>query len=388
MIIPLAKRLQDVKAYYFVKKLEEIRVMIREGKDVISFAIGSPDLTPSDLAIRALNDAASQDNKHGYQAYKGISELRYAISSYYMDIYGVLLSPHDEVLPLMGSKEGLLHLLLAFINAGDEVLVPNPGYPAYSSLTKLLGGQILQYNLTEDNNWYPDFNELEEFDLNNVKIMFVNYPHMPTGAKASLELFERLVLFAKSNGILLCHDNPYSRVLNQKKPLSILNIDGAKEVAVELNSLSKSHNMAGWRVGMLLGAKEYIDNTLRVKSNIDSGMFYGLQSAAIASLNSSNEWHDLRNEEYHKRRMIIFKILDHLQFNYDHSQEGMFVWAKPKPQSGIVDIPSYIDGLLHKYHIFFTPGMIFGSNGEAYVRLSLCVPRDRIEQAYYRILSL
>lgn len=384
MIISIADRLKDVKAYYFVKKLEEIRQMISEGKDVISFAIGSPDLEPSPETVQALVSTANESASHGYQPYKGTPALREALSSWYQRTYNVDLNPNSEILPLMGSKEGILHVTLAFVNDGDEILVPNPGYPTYSGLSKLLGARIKTYDLKEDNNWYPDFEEIEKQDLSKVKILWLNYPHMPSGTPASKEVFENAIAFAKRNNILICHDNPYSLVLNQDQPMSILSVPGARDVALEFNSFSKSHNMAGWRLGMLMGAEEYITTALRVKSNIDSGMFLGIQNAAVEAVNNSDQWHEDRNAIYGERRELVFKILDKLNFDYDRNQVGMFVWAKPKADTGITDVPTFIDNILQEYNVFFTPGMIFGSNGEGYLRVSLCVPIERIQQAYDR----
>jgi aspartate/methionine/tyrosine aminotransferase len=384
MIIELADRLKDVKPYYFVKKLEQVRQMMAEGKDVINFGIGSPDLAPSQEAKEACVAQTLSDQNHGYQAYAGIPELRRAMADFYQKTYSVTLNPNDEVLPLMGSKEGILHLLLAFANAGDKILVPNPGYPTYSSLAKLLGVEIEYYDLKEENGWYPDFEEIEKKDLSRVKMFWMNYPHMPTGTPAKLEIFEKAVKFAQKHKILICHDNPYSLVLNQKAPTSIFLVDGAKEVAVELNSLSKSHNMAGWRVGMILGDKEYISNVLRVKSNIDSGMYRGLQSAAIAALGADENWHKERNEIYDKRKSLVYKVLDKLDCEYTTDQEGMFVWAKPRNPEVQKDIPAFIDKILDEKHVFITPGMIFGSNGNGYIRLSLCVKEQDIQKALLR----
>lgn len=385
MIVSLADRLGDVKPYYFVQKLEQIREMIAAGKDVISFGIGSPDLSPSESTIKALYNNASQKNTHGYQPYKGIPELRAAMADFYNTTYGLSINPTDNVLPLMGSKEGILHTTLAFVNPGDNILVPNPGYPTYTSLSKLLGANINYYDLNEKGEWYPDFDQLEQLVDSKTKLIWVNYPHMPTGTPARKDIFEKLVAFAKKHKVLLCHDNPYSLVLNKNKPLSILSIPGAEDVAIEFNSMSKSHNMAGWRIGMLIGAKEYVDAALRVKSNIDSGMFQGLQKAAIEALELDDAWHTERNETYNERREWIFKIFDKLGFEYNPNQVGMFVWAKPLPKTQIDSIPDFIDNLLEEKHIFFTPGMIFGSNGNGYMRASVCVPVEKIKQAYQRL---
>lgn len=385
MIIEAADRLGGVKPYYFAQKLEEIRGLVASGKDVISFGIGSPDLAPDDSVLKSLHTESTKSDAHGYQAYKGLPDFRQEMSSWYKTTYDVSLNPDTEILPLMGSKEGVLHTTLAFVNPGDEVLVPNPGYPTYTSLTKLLGGNIKYYDLKEDNSWYPDFDALEKEDLSKVKLMWLNYPHMPTGTPAKDEVFRQYIRFAKKHNILLCHDNPYSLVLNKKKPVSIFAFEGAKEVAIEFNSFSKSHNMAGWRLGMLVGAKEYVDLALRVKSNIDSGMFKGLQVAGIEALKLNEAWHTERNEVYASRREVCWQILDRLGFEYSKDQEGMFVWAKPRPETGIKDIPSFIDELLAEKLIFFTPGMIFGSNGAGYLRLSLCVPIERMQEALARL---
>lgn len=387
MIISVADRLKDVKAYYFVQKLNQIRSMIAEGKDVINFGIGSPDMAPSEDTLEAMKEAVSTNVGHGYQAYQGIPELRAEIGTWYSNTYGVDLNPESEILPLMGSKEGILHTTLAFVNESDVILAPNPGYPTYTSLSKLLGAKVEYYDLKDENDWYPDFEQLEVIDYTNVKILWVNYPHMPTGTPAKREVFEKLVDLAKRKGVLLCHDNPYSLVLNQDAPQSILSIPGAKEVAIEFNSLSKSHNMAGWRIGMVLGDAEYIKNLLRVKSNIDSGMFRGLQVSSIEALKNSDQWHQERNDIYAERRAWVYKIFDHFGIEYSTKQEGMFVWGKPTPESGITDIPAFIDKLLEEKHIFLTPGFIFGSNGEGYVRASLCVPAERMEIAYRRVIE-
>ena len=385
MIIELAQRLQGVKPYYFVQKLEQVRQMLAEGKDVINFGIGSPDLAPSKAAKDAAIAQTASDLNHGYQAYAGIPELRTAMADFYNRTYGVELNPTTEVLPLMGSKEGILHLLLAFANPGDKVLVPNPGYPTYTSLSKLLGVEIEYYDLKEENGWYPDFEEIAKKDLSKVKLFWMNYPHMPTGTPAKKEIFEQAVAFAKKHKVLICHDNPYSLVLNQQAPMSILSIEGAKEVAVELNSLSKSHNMAGWRVGMIVGDKDYISNVLRVKSNIDSGMYRGLQNAAIAALGADDAWHKERNEVYTERKTLIYQLLDKLDCSYTLDQEGLFVCAKPRNPEVSQDIPAFIDRLLEEKHIFITPGSIFGSNGEGFLRLSLCVSKNNIIKALDRV---
>jgi LL-diaminopimelate aminotransferase len=385
MIIKTADRLGGIKEYYFVRKLEEIAKLNKEGKNVISFGIGSPDLAPSEESIKALIEIAQKPNTHGYQPGRAVPELREKLAAWYKRTYSVELDPNKEILPLMGSKEGILHIFMAFLNPGDEVLVPNPGYPAYSSLSKLVGAKVRYYDLTEANGWYPDTKALRNSDTSKVKIMWLNYPHMPTGTEVKREVLEGLVAFATEKKILLCYDNPYSLVLNKKAPLSLLAIPGAKEVAVELNSLSKSHNMAGWRVGMMLGKEEYLNAALMVKSNIDSGMFLGIQQAAIKALDNSDEWHAKRNGIYQERREWIWKILDLLNFEYKKDQVGLFVWAKPKDPIAIPDVTEFVDKLLYKTFIFITPGEIFGSNGKDFLRMSLCVPVEKIKEAYTRI---
>ncbi len=385
MIIPVANRLNVVSEYYFVKKLEEIAKLNKEGKNVISFGIGSPDLAPSTEALTALTETANKSNAHGYQPGRGIPELREAMAGFYKRTYQVELNPASEVLPLMGSKEGILHLSLAFLNPGDEALVPNPGYPAYSSLTKLIGADVRYYDLKEENGWYPDLEALHKEDLSKIKIMWLNYPHMPTGTAPKREVFEKVIAFAKEKNILLCHDNPYSLVLPHQAPMSILSLPGASEVAIELNSMSKSHNMPGWRIGMMMGKSEYLNAAMTVKSNIDSGMFLGLQQAAIKALNNSDEWHAKRNALYNERREWVYKILDLLGFEYSKEQVGLFVWAKPKDAKAVPDIAAYIDKILYKAFVFFTPGEIFGSNGKKFLRLSLCVPAEKMKEAYERL---
>lgn len=385
MIIPKADRLNLVKEYYFVKKLEEIAKLNKEGKNVINFGIGSPDLAPSKETVQAIVATAEKENTHGYQPYRGIPEFRQKIAEWYKKTYKVELNPNDEVLPLLGSKEGILHLTMAFLNPGEEVLVPNPGYPGYSSLTMLAGGTIRYYDLKEQNNWFPDFEALKKTDLSRVKIMWVNYPHMPTGTVANKEMLKKLIEFAKEKKILICYDNPYSLVLNKEEPFSILQIEGAKEVAVELNSFSKSHNMAGWRVGMMLGKKEYLDAALAIKSNIDSGMFLGIQQAAMKALDNDEAWHGKRNDVYRERRDWVYKILDLLNFEYSKDQVGLFIWAKPKDPIAIPDIAAFVDQILYSSYVFFTPGEIFGTNGKNFLRLSLCVPAERMKEAYERL---
>lgn len=380
-MITAAKRLDEVKEYYFSGKLREVRQMIAEGKKVINMGIGSPDLPPSQAVLDAISGSFTDAKAHEYQSYQGLPELRAAMAEFYLGHFEVLLNPVNEILPLMGSKEGIMHISMAFLNEGDKVLIPNPGYPTYTSATKLVGGEPVFYNLSEANNWEPDFEALEQLDLDGVKIMWVNYPHMPTGAKGSKAMLQKLVDFAKKHSILLVNDNPYSFVLNTEQ-LSIFQAEGAKEVALELNSLSKTFNMAGWRVGMVSGNSELIDAVLKVKSNMDSGMFYGIQKGAIAALNSSSEWFSNLNETYNKRRELIFTLADKLGCSYNRHTAGLFVWAKlPK---GIEKAESYVDSILYDKHIFLTPGTVFGSAGEGYVRFSLCATEETISEAINR----
>lgn len=380
-MITTAYRLNTVEEYYFSKKLREVRGLIAEGRPIINMGIGSPDLAPSTNVLEAIQKAVSEDGAHQYQSYQGLPEFREAIVNFYKSSYGVILNPLHEVLPLMGSKEGIMHISLAFLNPGDEALIPNPGYPTYSSVTNLVGAVPRFYDLVGSKNWFPDLKLLEEQDLSKVKLMWVCYPHMPTGASASKEQFEELVSFAMRNKILLVNDNPYSFVLNEN-PISILSIDGAKKVTLELNSLSKTFNMAGWRVGMLLGNQEHINAVLKVKSNMDSGMFYGIQKGAIAALKSSQDWFDQLNKIYKSRRDLMFELVDKLNCTYDKNSVGMFVWAK-LPE-GVSSSEAFIDGILYDKNIFITPGTIFGSNGEGYIRFSLCVTEEKIKEAISR----
>lgn len=381
MIVSVANRLDDVKEYYFSKKLREVAALKAEGKPIISLGIGSPDLNPDEAVKVALTKAMDEPMSHAYQGYQGLPALRSAMASFYQTNFKVSLDANTEVLPLMGSKEGIMHVSMAFLNAGDHVLIPNPGYPTYTSVTKLVGAEPVFYNLIEENNWLPDFEELEKQDLSKVKIMWVNYPHMPTGALAKNNMYNALIAFAKRNKILLVNDNPYSFVLNEN-PESILNYEGAKEVALELNSMSKSFNMAGWRVGMFVGAQEYLTQILKVKSNMDSGMFYGIQKGAIEALHLSKAWFDSINKQYAKRREIVYTILDRLNCVYNKSHVGMFVWAKLP--NGITS-EQMTDKLLYEKDVFITPGTVFGSNGEGYIRLSLCVSEENLKQVLQRV---
>ncbi|MDP4291805.1 MAG: aminotransferase class I/II-fold pyridoxal phosphate-dependent enzyme, partial [Bacteroidota bacterium] len=333
MNIQPANRVNSVEEYYFSRKLEQIREMNEEGVPVINLGIGNPDLPPSVSTIEKLIESSQKDNSHGYQSYIGIPALRKAYSNWYSKHFKVKLNPADEILPLMGSKEGVMHISMAFLNPGDAVLIPNPGYPAYSSATKIAGGEVVYYDLLEKNNWQPDFEKLEQMDLSRIKLMWVNYPNMPTGARATMDLFRRLVEFGKKHGILICNDNPYSFIQNDEQ-LSLLAVDGAKEVAIELNSMSKSHNMAGWRMGMVAAKHDFIQYILRIKSNMDSGMFLPLQEAAAVALDSPEEWYAEINKHYTKRREIACKIFEHLGCTYDHNQVGMFLWGAVPDKTG------------------------------------------------------
>ncbi|MBO0591929.1 aminotransferase class I/II-fold pyridoxal phosphate-dependent enzyme [Cellulophaga sp. E16_2] len=380
-MIITADRLNTVEEYYFSKKLREVRGLMAEGKPIINMGIGSPDLAPSEDVIKAVQEAVTDAGAHQYQSYQGLPEFREAIVNFYSNYYNVLVNPLTEVLPLMGSKEGIMHISMAFLNPGDEALIPNPGYPTYTSVTKLVGAVPKYYDLTAASKWFPDLEVLEEQDVSKVKVMWVSYPHMPTGASATKDQFKALIAFAKRNDILLINDNPYSFVLNAT-PESILSIDGAKDVALELNSLSKTFNMAGWRVGMVLGSEAHISAILKVKSNMDSGMFYGIQKGAIAALKSSQDWFDGLNEIYEKRKALMLQLADKLGCSYDENAVGMFVWAK-LPE-GAVSAEEFIDDILYTKNIFITPGTIFGSNGEGYIRFSLCVTEDKIKEAISR----
>lgn len=380
-MIKKAERLQHVKEYYFSRKLREVRALVAKGKPVINMAIGSPDLKPSAPVVKALEFALEVPVAHKYQSYQGVPELREAIQNFYQKHYNVDLNPENEILPLMGSKEGIMHISMAFLNPGDEVLIPNPGYPTYASVTNLLQAVPKMYNLTADGNWLPDLKTLEEQDLSKVKIMWLNYPHMPTGAKATLENFKELVDFAKRNNILLVNDNPYSFILNDE-PLSILQVEGAKEVALELNSLSKTFNMAGWRVGMVLGQPELIKAVLEVKSNMDSGMFFGIQQGAIRALKSKQAWFDHQNAIYSKRRKLVWKIFEELNCKLDKEIGGMFVWAKLPEGKNAEEVSDF---LLYEKDVFITPGSIFGSNGNGYLRASLCISEAELEEVLKRL---
>jgi len=377
----VAKRLNSVEEYYFSKKLKEVNFLISQGKPIINLGIGSPDLHPSGKVITAITESLKVPSAHKYQSYQGLPELREAIAGFYKTHFQVNVSAATEVLPLMGSKEGIMHISMAFLNEGDAVLIPNPGYPTYTSVTKLLQAEPIFYNLDEANNWCPNIEELEKQDLSKVKIMWLNYPHMPTGAKATTAIFKTLIAFAKKHDILLVNDNPYSFILNDE-PLSILSIEGSKKVCLELNSLSKTFNMAGWRVGMLLGNYELLNSVLKVKSNMDSGMFYGIQKGAIEALNSSKMWFVSLNSVYERRRKLVWKLATKLNCTLDENATGLFVWAKLPP---FFKSEEFIDKLLKENNIFITPGTIFGSQGEGYVRFSLCATVEKLEEAIARV---
>lgn len=376
-----AERIKGISEYYFSVKLAEVAKMNAEGKNVISLGVGAPDKMPSEATINTLCETAQQTDTHAYQPYTGIVELRKAYADWYKRIYNVDLST-DEVLPLIGSKEGILHISMTFLNKGDSVLVPNPGYPTYSSVSNLVEANIVSYDLLENNGWQPDFDALEKMDLSNVKLMWVNYPNMPTGANASTELFEKLVAFGEKHSIVICHDNSYSFILNNK-PLSILQVKGAKDICIELNSMSNSHNMAGWRMGMLASNKKFVKWVIKVKSNIDCGQFKPKQLATIVALDTPMQWHDNMNLLYEQRRLWAYKIMSIMGCTYNTNQVGFFVWAKiPDHEKSSKDL---VDDLLYKARVFVTPGFIYGSNGDRYIRMSLGSSATNIKEAYERI---
>ena len=383
-----ADRLSAVQEYYFSRKLKEVAMLNAQGQDIISLAIGSPDMPPSKQTVDKLCETAAQPTAHGYQPTVGIPELRQAMANFYKRWYDVDLDPKTEIQPLIGSKEGILHTTLAFCNPGDEVLVPNPGYPTYTSLSKILGAKIVNYNLREDNGWQPDFEELENMNLDRVKLMWTNYPNMPTGGNARMETYEKLVDFVRRHGIVVVNDNPYSFILNEGKKMSILQVPGAKECCIEFNSMSKSHNMPGWRVGMCASNPEFISWILKIKSNIDSGTFRGIQLAAAEALNTNDDaWHKEYNvENYRRRRKIAEEIMTVLGCTFDPSQVGMFLWGKiPEKYANVEDLTERI---LHEARVFVTPGFIFGSNGQRYLRISLCAKDEKMAEALQRIKAL
>ena len=380
MIQP-ANRLQTVQEYYFSKKLREVSGLVATGKPIINMGIGSPDLQPPAQILQAIQASLQEPNAHKYQSYQGLPELRVAIANFYHNKFGVVVNPDNEVLPLMGSKEGIMHISMAFLNPDDKVLIPNPGYPTYTSVTKLVGAEPLFYNLSDATNWQPDFNELEKLDLTDVKLMWVNYPHMPTGTNALDNTFKKLIAFGKKHQILIVNDNPYSFILNDN-PVSILQTEGAKDIALELNSLSKTFNMAGWRVGMVLGNANLLNEILKVKSNMDSGMFYGIQKGAIKALELSNNWFIEQNKIYQERRELIWQLADKLNTTYNKQATGLFVWAKIAHGKKSEEVT---DAVLYDNNIFITPGTVFGTQGEGYIRFSLCVTSEIIKEAIARI---
>lgn len=376
-----AERLHTVKEYYFSRKLREVRQRAAQGKPIINMGIGSPDLPPPPRAVEALQRALGDPSAHQYQSYQGLPQLREAIAQFYQQHFAVTVNPANEILPLMGSKEGIMHISMAFLNPGDQVLLPNPGYPTYTAVTRLVGAVPIPYELTAENGWFPDLEALAQQDLSRVKLLWVSYPHMPTGATATKAQLTALVEFATKHNILLVNDNPYSFVLSDN-PTSILSIPGAKACALELNSISKTFNMAGWRVGMVLGNSEYINAILKVKSNMDSGMFYGIQKGAIAALQCRPEWFSTQNAVYARRKALILQLADTLGCTYDANAVGLFVWCK-LPQ-GASSAEEFIDQLLYDNDLFVAPGTIFGSQGEGYIRFSLCVTEEKIQEALSR----
>lgn len=382
MTIGTSNRLEGIGEYYFSQKLREIDELNKQGKNIINLGIGSPDLPPHPAVVKVLQEEAAKPNTHAYQNYKGSPLLRTAIADWYNTWYQVKLDSNTEILPLIGSKEGIMHICMTYLNEGDEALIPNPGYPTYSSAVKLAGGKAVSYKLKEENDWQPDFDALEKTDLSKVKLLWVNYPHMPTGQKPTKELFEKIVAFAKKHNILVCHDNPYSFILNET-PMSLLSVEGAKEVVIELNSLSKSQNMAGWRVGMLCGAQKRIDEILRFKSNMDSGMFLPVQLAAAKALSLGKDWYDEINAIYAERREKVFELLTILNCSFSNTQVGMFVWANiPAKYKNGYELSDYV---LYNSNVFITPGGIFGNAGDEYVRVSLCGSIEKFEEAIRRI---
>lgn len=380
-IIP-ANRVSHVKEYYFSKKLREVAMLNREGKDIISLGIGGPDLPPSAEVIGELCTSAAKRDVHSYQPYVGLQELREAFARWYAKYYNVTLDPATEIQPLIGSKEGILHISLAFLNPGDGVLVPNPGYPTYTSVSNLVEAEIFRYDLTEESGWLPDFDELEKLPLERIKLMWLNYPNMPTGAPATMELFEKAVAFARKHNIVLVNDNPYSFILNDN-PISLLGVPGAKDIAIEMNSLSKSHNMAGWRIGMLATNPTFVNYILKVKSNIDSGQFKPMMLAAVKALDSDSEWYKSLNKIYAERRRVAELIMDKLECKFDRNQRGLFLWGKIPEDAESSE--KFADRILYEARVFITPGFIFGSNGERFVRISLCATKENLERALERV---
>jgi len=385
MQIKAADRLKNVSEYYFSQKLAEVRKLNEQGHEIINLGIGNPDLPVSEKVVSKLNSISQDSKSHYYQPYKGTAGLRSAFSQWYKKMYEVDLDSTKEILPLAGSKEGIMLITMAFVNPGDTILIPNPGYPAYESVANLLGAKVVRYNLNADNNWQPNFDELNILDLTSCKLMWVNYPNMPTGAKATKELFKQLVNFGLNNEILICNDNPYSHILNNK-PLSIMNENRAKDTCLELNSLSKSHNMQGFRVGMVGGHEQLIQALLQVKSNYDSGMYLPVQEAAIEALSLNKSWYEKNNQIYQERKDLLRDILSNLGLSFDPDSQGMFVWSEiPK---SFKDAFEYSDHILNKYRVFAAPGAIFGSNGNRYIRFSLCSSMNQIKEFGNRIKKL
>lgn len=384
MITP-ASRLNSIKEYYFSTKLRQIAELRRSGIDIISLGVGGPDLPPPDEVIGTMVEEVQKPSNHGYQPHSGIEELREAFAEWYHRQYGVTLDPKSEVLPLIGSKEGVTHISLAFLNPGDRVLVPNPGYPTYTSITRLIGAEPIFYDLSEENGWQPDFDALEAMDLTGVKLMWLNYPHMPTGARAQMSTFEKAVDFARRHDILLVHDNPYSMILNPE-PASLLSVKGAMDVAIELNSLSKSHNMPGWRVGVAISNPTFLSWIIKVKSNVDSGQFKPLMLAAAKALHQTDDWHTRLNDAYARRREIAEEIMKALGCSFDPSQSGLFLWGRINDPN--VEPEALADRLLDEARVFITPGFIFGSQGNRYIRLSLCATEENLREALRRISNL
>ncbi|MBO5768652.1 MAG: aminotransferase class I/II-fold pyridoxal phosphate-dependent enzyme [Bacteroidales bacterium] len=380
-----AERLSAVSEYYFSRKLKEVAAMNAAGKDVISLGVGSPDMPPSQACIETLCREAQNPDGHGYMPYVGIPQLREAFASWYRKWYGVELDATKEIQPLIGSKEGILHVTLAFVNPGEQVLVPNPGYPTYTSLSKILGAELVYYDLKEENGWMPDFEALRAMDMSRVKLMWTNYPHMPTGAKASMEIYEKLVALAREKNIVIVNDNPYSFILNDK-PLRILSVPGAKDCCIEFNSMSKSHNMPGWRVGMLASNADFVQWILKVKSNIDSGMFRATQLAAVTALEAEKDWYEANNANYRERRLVAEEIMRVLDCRFDENQSGMFLWGRI-PDT-YADVEELTEKILHQARVFIVPGFIFGSNGARYIRISLCCKIERLQQALQRIKAV
>lgn len=385
MKITPANRVGNIQEYYFSKKLKEVAALNAKGMDIVSLGIGGPDKTPDTQVIDTLCTAAQRSDAHSYQPFSGLPELRKAYTTWYKERYGVELDPNTEIQPLIGSKEAVLHVSLTFLNPGDGVLVPNPGYPTYSSASKLAEATIYPYDLTEEGHWQPDFEALERLPLDKIKLMWVNYPHMPTGAPASIELFEKIIEFGKKHNIVIVHDNPYSFILNEK-PLSILQVPGAKDIAIELNSMSKSHNMAGWRMGVISSNKDFINWFVKVKSNVDSGQFKPMMQAAVEALSLPDQWYRQINETYAERRVIAEEIMTALGCKFDPGQRGMFLWGRIPDD--IDDVETFTDRVLYEGRVFITPGFIFGSNGQRYIRISLCATPEKLTEALHRVKKL